>query len=160
MWLPIFLSDSMACLGGSHWISAATVLLGPAAPTQGREPDSELTWKSSARLCNGKEPVPASDSFQTPADPLSPTATPPPPALNPQQGLLLGPLAVEPVSATAWLPEEPLPRKAISPQRSVNKYLQSPLTVPRENTNQTQQALDRPPQGCGEAPAVQGLAVC
>lgn len=89
-----------------------------------------------------------------------PQPPPPPPALNPQQGLLLGPLAVEPVSATAWLPEEPLPRKAISPQRSVNKYLQSPLTVPRENTNQTQQALDRPPQGCGEAPAVQGLAVC
>lgn len=51
-------------------------------------------------------------------------------------------------------------KKAISPRRSVNKYLPSPLTVPGENTNQTQQALDRPPQGCGEAPAVQGLAVC
>lgn len=54
-------------------------------------------------------------------------------------GKLLG--AAQSITATVWCPRSWQPRSRSCLRRSVNKYLPSPLTVPRENTNQPQQAL-------------------
>lgn len=45
------------------------------------------------------------------------------------------------LAATVWCPRSWQPKRRSCLRRSVNKYLPSPLTVPRENTNQPQQAL-------------------
>ena len=83
-------------------------------------------------------------------------ATAPPLGRNLISWSAWGPLAVEHRQAMgcrtehrchSLMPKELQPRRRSRLQRTVNKYLPSPLTVPRENTNQPQQALKWASQG-------------